>query len=368
MSTRYVVIGAGAVGALLAAQLELAGIPVVLVARGVHLALIRGQGLTIHRPDSIDTVRPRAVDGPAGVHLTPDDVLVLAVKAQDADAALAEWAWQPVAGGGVTADLPILTFQNGMDTEALALRRFARVYGVTIAVAASYLTPGAVVSPSYPRIGVVWIGRYPDRADPAADGFAEDLRRAGYGARSVPDITAWKARKLLGNVRNGLDLLAGSAPDKARAGELLTAEASAVFAAEGIVPAEPLSGLVVRPVPGHTPGRLSTWQSHARGASSETDHLNGEIVLRGRRLGVPTPVNARLQRLVGTSWSSGTTYPVGELLTVIDDGPPGGTRGEDGPSTGDTTTGSPSAGSPAPDAARNGAGPAAGGAEVRISA
>jgi hypothetical protein len=55
----------------------------------------------------------------------------------------------------------------------------------------------------------------------------------------------------------------------------------------------------VEPVPGHVGGRLSTWQSFARGTSSEIDYLNGEIVRLGRRHGVPTPVNERLQRLLG---------------------------------------------------------------------
>ncbi len=42
----------------------------------------------------------------------------------------------------------------------------------------------------------------------------------------------------------------------------------------------------------------SSWQSLARGAGSiETEFLNGEIVLLGALHGVPTPVNALLQRL-----------------------------------------------------------------------
>src|SRR5690606_6057783 len=42
----------------------------------------------------------------------------------------------------------------------------------------------------------------------------------------------------------------------------------------------------------------STWQSVSRATGSiETDYLNGEIVLLGRLHGVPTPVNATLQRL-----------------------------------------------------------------------
>ena len=42
----------------------------------------------------------------------------------------------------------------------------------------------------------------------------------------------------------------------------------------------------------------SSWQSLARGAGSiEAEFLNGEIAMLGRLHGVPTPVNALLERL-----------------------------------------------------------------------
>ena len=43
----------------------------------------------------------------------------------------------------------------------------------------------------------------------------------------------------------------------------------------------------------------SSWQSLVRGTGTiETDFLNGEIVLLGRLHGIPTPVNADIQRRV----------------------------------------------------------------------
>ncbi|WP_432994302.1 ketopantoate reductase family protein [Dactylosporangium sp. CA-233914] len=321
--SRYVVIGAGAVGGLLAAQFTLAGIDTVLVARGAQLDAVRAAGLRIRRPHGDDVVRVPVAGGPGEVRLAADDVLVLATKAQDADEALATWAWRP-AGRGLGADLPLLTLQNGLATEEAALRRFPRVYGVSVAVAASYLTPGEVVSPSYPLIGVAWLGRYPDRPDPDQERYADELTRAGFGTVSVPDISAWKARKLLGNVRNGLDLLEGTDEEKARAGALLTAEAEAAFAAAGIAPAPAGPGpftLTIDPVPGHVPGRLSTWQSFARGTSSEIDHLNGEVVRLARRHGARAPLNARLQRLLGAQAAAGLapgTHRIADLLAVAE--------------------------------------------------
>ena len=47
MRVRYIIIGAGAVGGTIGGCLALAGHEVVLVARGAHLAALRGHGLRL---------------------------------------------------------------------------------------------------------------------------------------------------------------------------------------------------------------------------------------------------------------------------------------------------------------------------------
>lgn len=312
MTRRYVVIGGGAVGGALAAQLVPAGHDVVLVARGEHGRAVAEHGLVVRRPGGVDVVRVPVAAGPDEVSLRPDDVLLLTVKTQDAEAALAAWAWQPVEGGGLAADLPVVTFQNGLLTEDLALRRFATVYGATVGIAASHLVPGEVVSPSEPPVaGLFWLGRYAAPADRLQDELVADLVHAGFAAWSVPDVRAEKAAKLLANVGNALDLLTGDDDLRARVRGELRAETGAVLLAAGhlLPPGGELDRhgveLRVLPVEGHVAGRLSTWQSFARGASSEVDYLNGEVVLLARRHGVPAPVNTALQRLLGPSGSTG---------------------------------------------------------------
>jgi 2-dehydropantoate 2-reductase len=50
----------------------------------------------------------------------------------------------------------------------------------------------------------------------------------------------------------------------------------------------------------------SSAQSLARGAGSiETDYLNGEIIMLGRRHGVPTPINAYFAGVTQTMVSNG---------------------------------------------------------------
>jgi 2-dehydropantoate 2-reductase len=324
--TRYVVIGAGAVGALLAAQLTSSGSPAVLVARGDNRRAIRDRGLRIRRPHGNENVKLRVVGGPDELTLRYDDVLVLATKAQDAEAVLSRWAWLPVqdADGRETllaADLPILTLQNGLATEDAALRRFREVFGVTVGISASHLVPGEVVSPSYPVIGVLWIGRHPGGSSPRLASFVHDLTAAGFHTRSTDAIGAIKARKLLGNVHNALDVVEAEAAELRLARERIDAEALAVYDAAGIEPAPAglFGSLVIEDVPGHVGGQLSTWQSFARGTSSEVDYLTGEIVLLGRRHGVETPLHERLQRVLGAQAAAGEppgTHRLGELLDL----------------------------------------------------
>jgi 2-dehydropantoate 2-reductase len=96
---RYIIVGAGAIGGTIGGRLFEAGHEVVLVARGPHLDALRARGLRLVTPDGEAALPIPAVGGPGELDLRDGDVLVLAVKTQDAEAVLAEWAWRPVRGG-----------------------------------------------------------------------------------------------------------------------------------------------------------------------------------------------------------------------------------------------------------------------------
>jgi 2-dehydropantoate 2-reductase len=111
---RYIIIGAGAVGGTIGGRLFDSGHEVVLVARGPHRDALRAHGLRLETPDGTSTLPIPAVGEPGELELRDRDVLLLAVKTQDAAAVLAEWAWQPVRGGTVaTESLPVVCAQNG---------------------------------------------------------------------------------------------------------------------------------------------------------------------------------------------------------------------------------------------------------------
>ncbi|CAN7649108.1 ketopantoate reductase family protein [Pararhizobium sp. LjRoot238] len=300
--TRYIIIGAGAVGASLAAEFETHDIPYVLVGRGAQIAHIIRHGLSYRRPRETRVVRLNAVDTATPPALKRGDILILTVKAQDVEAATDFWAWRDVDGGGLASELPLVTLQNGLAAEDIALRRFDRVYAASVKIPARYTVTGEVVVGSEPNLGVVTLGRYPHGLDETASAIVSDLTKAGYLAEARADIRRWKAAKLVHNVTNATELFAGTAEALAKAATELADEARTVLKAAGYDPAEPsertidISGWHVAEDSGIEHGQQSTWQSFARGTSSEVDYLNGEIVRLGRLHGVPVPLNAAFQR------------------------------------------------------------------------
>ncbi|GAA1851930.1 hypothetical protein GCM10009836_34940 [Pseudonocardia ailaonensis] len=300
-----------------------------MVARGAQLDALRAGPLRQVRPEGERLVDVAVAGGPDEVDLRPGDVLVLASKSQDTDPTLAEWAWQPVAGGPDSAAevLPVVTLQNGLDSERIAVRRFATVYGAVILSPAGYLTPGEVLSPAAPTVGVVTIGRFPEGRDERLDAIAADLNAARHLTAVVDDIPRRKAGKLLMIIGNALDALYPASPDRERAVRLLRDEALDVYAAAGVEPVSPTSdtGLDLstfrrQELPGRTATGMSTWQSVQRGGAVETDFLNGEISLLGRLHGVPTPhndaVTARVHRAVREGAAAGS-LPAEDLHATL---------------------------------------------------
>ncbi|MDQ1085104.1 MULTISPECIES: ketopantoate reductase family protein [Microbacterium] len=297
---RRIIVGAGALGALLAAQWTGAGLPAVLVARGAARDVIDERGVLVRRPHGDERIAVDVVGSIDEAEPAPGDTVVLAVKSQDAEQALAALAWRPLVSGGVVADLPVVTLQNGLATEDIALRRFARVVGVSVAIAASHLRPGEVVAPSWPTLGTARVGAVTGAAAELEPRVSDDLASAGFAASVVADIAATKRRKLLANLRNVVEVFDVDDAVRDAATASVRDEAAALFDCLGLDVAPAEAGFVpVEQVPGHVPGRLSTWQSLERGASVESDFLVGELVLLARRAGVEVPLAEAVQRDLG---------------------------------------------------------------------
>ncbi len=299
---RFVVYGAGSVGGVVGARLFQHGQEVVLITRGAHLTAILADGLRLQDPSGEHALPVPVVRHPREVGWRGDDVCLVAVKSQHSQQVLTELA------GAAPASLPVVCLQNGVRNEPEALRRFADVYGVPVACPTAHLEPGVVQAFSAPVTGILDMGRFPTGVDDTAIDIAGAFAAAGFDARPIPDVSRWKWRKLVTNLGNAIEAVCGPPARRGSIGQRATAEGEACLAAAGIEAATAEEDatrrgklLQLQSIDGHTRPGGSTWQSLARqSADVETDYLNGEVVLLGRMHGVPTPVNALLQRLANS--------------------------------------------------------------------
>lgn len=306
MSRRYVIYGAGAVGGVIGAGLALGGHDVALIARGDHLRALQERGLDFVSPQGRELLALRAVEHPAELELTADDVVLLAMKTQHTEAALVELV------AAAPSDIAVVCAQNGVENERLALRRFPNVYGMCVFLPGSHLEPGVVVGNGAPVFGVLDLGRYPSGVDDLAVEMAAALTDGNFRAEARPAIMRDKYAKLRVNTGNALDAACGRESRESELRSRAAAEALAVCRAAGIDVATKdevaarREGFSVVEIEGHARSGSSSWQSLARGAGSiEADFLNGEIVMLGRLHGVPTPVNEMLQRLANRMAAEG---------------------------------------------------------------
>jgi 2-dehydropantoate 2-reductase len=293
------VIGPGAIGGTIAGRLFEHHHDAVLVARGEHYDALATRGLRLESPKGATTLQIPTVASVDAVAFEDDDVAVIAVKGQDTVDVIRSLA------ANAPVDLPVVCAQNGVENERVALRRFSRVYAISIMCPTTHLEPGVVQAHSAPVTGILDIGRWPSGTDALGRAVSEALEASTFESRVREDIARWKWGKLLRNLGNAVEAVCGPA---ARSGEIsrrVRAEAVACFEEGGIayVGSEEDAArrgdlLNVLPVAGEPRKGSSSWQSLARAAGTiETDYLNGEIVLLGRLHGVPTPTNALVQQV-----------------------------------------------------------------------
>jgi 2-dehydropantoate 2-reductase len=310
---RFVVFGAGAIGGVVGGRLAEHDHAVVLIARGAQYAAISVHGLRVASPDGMATVNVPVVEHPAALEWSADDIVLLTVKTQDALPALCDLA------AVAPPDVPIVCMQNGVTTECMALRWFARAYGVCVMCPTTYLTPGVVQAWSSPTTGILDVGRYPAGADDVSEVIATAFRASTFSCATRHDIMRWKYGKLLMNLGNAVEAVCGPPARSGPITAMARREGVACLEAAGIdyvSQAEDAArrGDILRlgTIGGQARQGGSSWQSLQRQAHSiEADYLNGEIVRLGRLHDVATPVNELLQRLANRMARDGT--PPGAL-------------------------------------------------------
>ncbi|WP_440709617.1 ketopantoate reductase family protein [Herbiconiux sp. YIM B11900] len=311
---RLAVIGAGAVGGVIAALADRHGHEVTVTARGAQLDAIRDRGVHLTGHWGEHTARVRA-SATLDAGDTPELALVC-VKAQDARQALADNA-------AVLEGVPLVVVQNGLGGSEAAAAQLpgTPVIGALALFAASFLSPGevAITTPAS-----TYLGRLDSTPEPAFE-LARATLSDFLPVETTPNFTGAQWTKLIVNQVNALPAITGLSVQQTIADRglraVLTAsmrEAVGVARARG-VRFETLLGLsdgllsafahAPRPIAqllprlmsrriGATPNPGSTLQSIRRGQLTEIDHLNGAVVAEAHAAGRDAPVNAALVALV----------------------------------------------------------------------
>ena len=293
------ILGSGAVGGYYGAKLARAGHDVTFIARGAHLQAIRERGVEIRSPMVGDfTVRARAEEDTSRVGEV--DVVMVAVKAYDNATALPMIV--PMLGPQTT----VLTLQNGVDSvsEVAAIAGEPRVVGGTTYIATALSAPGVIEQTGTHRrivFGEVF-GDLPRRSD-RVHRIHEALLGADIQAEAVEDgrVPIWEKFIFLvslagftGAARLPIGplwadpLIKDRFLDGCREIERL-ARAEKVPVAAGVI--DNISRYVDG-IPGSM--RSSLLIDLSMGKRIEVEALQGSVVRRAARAGVPVPIMSTL--------------------------------------------------------------------------
>jgi len=306
---RWLIVGAGGIGATYGARLLSVGESVTFVARGAHLEAMQTLGLDV----SHATFRFQApVDAVDEATLLRDrsaeqfDVIVLAFKTQETQAWLerfGDWLGQ---GSSL-----ILSLQNGVDNEpwiADVVGTARTLGGLAVRIGAHIIEPGVIHVDGEARIVLgPWPNGVKGEVDPyRAQEIGDALERTGIPVVVTQKIDVELWRKLMINVAvNPLSALTqldtrtlSHDPPYAGAVRSMMEEVRAVGVADGV----PLTDRDVEEmyelIRGFEAIKTSMLVDREKGRPLELSGLSGAITRRAERYGIPVPVTALVDGLL----------------------------------------------------------------------
>lgn len=315
MTRRIALLGTGAIGSSVAADLARSGRDVTLIDQWpAHVETVKAHGLRVVMSDDDFTVRVPAMHLCELAASNRDfDLVMLASKSYDT-----RWLTELIAPY-LAADGVMVGLQNGMNDEAIAsIVGLRRTLGCVVELSAEVFTPG-LVQRNTTRAST-WFGFGElDGSYTARLRDIEALMRCTAKVSLTPNITGAKWTKLVNSsmilsVFGMLGLQSWQATDIPEVFKLcirVGRETIAVGAAAGLQ-LEPIFGFtaeqllgstdetvekLLRAVLGHLgpnarKARGVVLQDYLKGRRTEVESLTGVVVEKGRALGVPTPANA----------------------------------------------------------------------------
>jgi 2-dehydropantoate 2-reductase len=296
---RFAILGSGAVGGYYGAKLARADHDVTFVARGAHLEAIRERGLEIRSPALGGfTVRARAEQDTS--RIGPVDVVLVAVKTYDNPTAL------PLLAPMLGAETTVLTIQNGVDSPAdvASVAGEARTLGGTTYIATALEAPGLIVQTGDHRrivFGEAFgaLPRMTDRVRAIDGAFAgADIQSFPVEDGRVPIWEKFVFLAALAGFTGAARLPIGPVwADPFTKAQFLAGcrEIEALARAEGVPVAADVVDRIV-PYIDRIPGsmRSSLLIDLQAGKRIEVEALQGAVVRRAAKLGVPVPIISTL--------------------------------------------------------------------------
>ncbi len=307
-----VVLGAGAIGSLVAGYLTAEGEDVLLVGHPDSVNAIRQRGL------EVSGVRgPFKIDVKVSEELKYEpDLLILATKTQDVDKALKD-------NRRFLKNAVILTTQNGVQADSLVAKYTLKenIVSSIVMFGATYLEPGKVV---HNFEGPWIIGKAFGGNDKEVVEISEGLNQV-FPAIVAENIKGMKYLKIFVNANNCIPAVLGTCMQEAFSDINISKVSIAVWK-EGLdivnkagvkleslpdFPLERLTRLTSMPEAdaakvfsgimnslSKEPLYGSILQSIKRGRASEIDYINGEFVRLAKESGIEAPLNEKLVEMV----------------------------------------------------------------------
>jgi 2-dehydropantoate 2-reductase len=329
MENRYVILGAGAIGIAVGGLLLRAGARVVFIGRQANVEAL-SQGVRVKQESGEDfIVKGDAVTSARELATESGDIIIITTKSQATTEVIADLSEV------YERSAPVVCLQNGIRNEAIAARRFERVYAALVFLSAVQLRPELI---TMPKGRVIAIGNYPEGIDETARRICEDLARAGIDALASEHTMAMKWAKLIANLNNATHTIVDYWLERGRA-DVEMRDLMREVQEEGLRVLE-AAGIAVEPPAGEpSPIRIREMTEALRRQprtegdplslaeekrtypsmlqdiylgrrSHEAEFLNGEIIQLGRKIGMPTPYNSTLLELVNRMFEEGIRPPL----------------------------------------------------------
>lgn len=324
---KIAVIGAGAIGSVVAGYLAKAQQDVVLVGRTDQVDAINQRGLLVKGVRGEETLKVKAITRLDHAY----DLVIFTVKTQDIEDAYqhnAEFLEESL----------VMTSQNGVQADNILSGHYdkGKIISSIVMFGATYVRPGEVTF----NFDANWIvGKPYVPNDPTVHAVADVLSKA-FSVKVVSDIMGMKWLKLFINFNNCIPALTGKSMqetfadmDLCRLSVMLLKEGLAIIQSAKIelislpdFPKERTLGLASMPIEqaaavinkvltglSKEPLYGSILQSILRGKTSEIDFINGEVVQLASHFRTAAPLNERMVEMVHEVERSGRFFEKEEI-------------------------------------------------------